>query len=69
MGQNEYDDTRDAAPISHDDEHMSIGRYAATRFSTLKPPMAKAPNPFKLLAMLNKQQWLFFSVTPTPQHI
>lgn len=43
-------------------EHMSIGRYAATRFTTLKPPMAKAPNPFKLLAMLNTQQWLFFLV-------
>lgn len=43
-------------------ERMSIGRYAATRITTLKPPMAKAPNPFKLLAMLNTQQWLFFLV-------
>ena len=43
-------------------EKMSIGRYAATRFSTLKPPMHKAPNPFKLLALLNRQQWAFFSV-------
>lgn len=42
--------------------HMTIGRYAATRFTTLKPPMAKAPNPFTLLRMLNKQQWLFFLV-------
>ncbi|KAK2624542.1 hypothetical protein QTJ16_006492 [Diplocarpon rosae] len=41
---------------------QSIGRYAATRWSTLKPPMNKAPNPFKLLAMLSTKQWLFFSV-------
>lgn len=44
------------------DIHMSVGRYMATRIPTLKPPMAKAPNPFKLLAMLNLQQWLFFLV-------
>lgn len=44
------------------DEHMSIGRYVATRIPTLKPPMAKAPNPFKLLGLLNTQQWLFFLV-------
>jgi MFS transporter, SHS family, lactate transporter len=52
------------APIhlSEDPEKMSAGRYAATRLSTLKPPMHKAPNPFKLLAMLNTQQWLFFLV-------
>lgn len=44
------------------DEHMSAGRYVATRIPTLKPPMANAPNPFKLLALLNTQQWLFFFV-------
>ncbi|KAI4171166.1 MAG: hypothetical protein LQ348_006978 [Seirophora lacunosa] len=44
------------------DQHMSVGRYLATRLPTLKPPMAKAPNPFKLLALLNTQQWLFFLV-------
>ena len=43
-------------------EHMSAGRYAATRISTLKPPMAKAPNPFTLVRMLNVQQWMFFLV-------
>ncbi|KAI9850721.1 MAG: hypothetical protein M1838_005212 [Thelocarpon superellum] len=43
-------------------EKMSIGRYAATRITTLKPPMDRAPNPFKLLALLNRQQWLFFLV-------
>jgi len=42
--------------------HMSVGRYAATRITTLKPPMDKVPNPFRLLALLNKQQWLFFFV-------
>ena len=41
---------------------MSPGRYAGTRISTLKPPMAKAPNPFTLLRMLNLQQWMFFLV-------
>jgi len=43
-------------------EHMSPARYAATRVSTLKPPMDKVANPFALLAMLNTQQWLFFLV-------
>jgi len=43
-------------------EHMSVGRYVATRIPTLKPPMHKAPNPFKLLALLNFQQWMFFLV-------
>jgi len=42
--------------------HMSVGRYIATRISSLKPPMDHAPNPFKLLAMLNFQQWMFFLV-------
>lgn len=41
---------------------MSAGKYLATRFSTLKPPMAKVSNPFKLLGLLNGQQWLFFLV-------
>ena len=54
-----------ARPYSDDDysnRHMSPAKYAATRITTLKPPMAKAPNPFKLLAMLNTQQWMFFLV-------
>lgn len=42
--------------------NMSVREYVATRFSTLKPPMHKAPNPFKLLAMLNTKQWMFFFV-------
>ncbi|MCJ1478098.1 hypothetical protein MMC13_006773 [Lambiella insularis] len=43
-------------------EKMSVGRYIATRLPTLKPPMNKAPNPIKLLTLLNGQQWLFFLV-------
>ena len=50
------------SPRHHEQEHMSAGRYIATRFSTLKPPMAKAPNPIALLRMLNLQQWMFFLV-------
>lgn len=42
--------------------NMSVGEYISTRISTLKPPMTKVPNPISLLAMLNKQQWLFFLV-------
>jgi SHS family lactate transporter-like MFS transporter len=44
------------------EEKMTASRYFATRFRTLKPPMHKAPNPFKLLGMLNRQQWLFFLI-------
>jgi MFS transporter, SHS family, lactate transporter len=47
---------------SHAPETMSARRYLATRFSTLKPPMNKAPNPFKLLALLNRRQWAFFFI-------
>lgn len=43
-------------------EKMSVGRYLSTRLSTLKPPLAKAPNPFKLVRLLNLHQWLFFLV-------
>jgi len=46
--------------VDETDKHMSVSRYIATRIPTLKPPMAKAENPFKLLALLNLQQWLFF---------
>lgn len=57
-------DSRDESPthaMPHE-QKMSAGTYIATRFSTLKPPMHKAPNPFKLLALLNFQQWMFFLV-------
>jgi len=42
--------------------NMSVGRYLATRVTTLVPPMNKAPNPFKTLMLLNRQQWVFFMV-------
>src|SRR5271170_776311 len=48
--------------VDSTDIQMSPARYFGTRFATLKPPMAKAPNPIRLLRQLNSQQWLFFSV-------
>lgn len=55
---------RDPSPTQYKDhdEHMSVGRYIATRLPSLKPPMHRAPNPFSLLRQLNTQQWLFFLV-------
>jgi SHS family lactate transporter-like MFS transporter len=53
------------ADLLHESQHpekVSVAKYAATRITTLKPPMHKAPNPFRLLAMLNGKQWLFFFV-------
>ncbi|KAL3427284.1 sugar transporter family protein [Phlyctema vagabunda] len=47
---------------SHAPREMTASEYAKTRFSTLKPPMLKAPNPIALLRMLSGKQWLFFSV-------
>ncbi|KAJ5317400.1 hypothetical protein PENANT_c055G06172 [Penicillium antarcticum] len=44
------------------EENMSVGQYIATRFTSLVPPMNPAPNPFKALTLLNKQQWLNFLV-------
>lgn len=44
------------------EEHMSVGRYIATRFTSLVPPMNPAPNPFKALTLLNRTQWLNFTV-------
>ncbi|OAA46126.1 sugar transporter family protein [Metarhizium rileyi] len=43
-------------------EGMTASRYLATRWSTLKPPMLPVPNPWKLIRMLNAQQWAFFSL-------
>ncbi|KAI9739140.1 MAG: hypothetical protein M1834_007353 [Cirrosporium novae-zelandiae] len=59
MAPNEKSQERMVEPAEED---MSVGKYIATRIPSLKPPMAKAPNPFKLLAMLNTQQWMFFLV-------
>lgn len=55
-----YSDTQ--ASTYEDPEDMSFGRYCATRISSLKPAMRPISNPFKTLAMLNLQQWLFFLV-------
>ena len=52
----------DAPVESHHPREKTAGEYAATRISSLKPPMNKAPNPFKLLALLSGKQWLFFLV-------
>ena len=56
------DEEKTSGEYVEPDEHMSTGRYIATRISSLKPPMNKAPNPFSLLRLLNTQQWLFFLV-------
>jgi MFS transporter, SHS family, lactate transporter len=52
----------DALYESHDPDVVSPTEYALTRFSSLKPPMHKAPNPIRLVMMLNTKQWLFFLV-------
>jgi hypothetical protein len=49
-------------PLVNNDEERSLGDYCKTRFTTLKPPMTKVENPFKLLAQLNRMQWLQFLV-------
>jgi SHS family lactate transporter-like MFS transporter len=52
----------DTVPESQPPHEMTAMEYALTRFSTLKPPMHKAPNPIHLLMMLSGKQWLFFLV-------
>lgn len=67
-------DSHVAAGQGHPPHHgMSAGEYIATRFTSLKPPMLDAPNPFRLLRMLNRMQWAFFLIAffawvriPTP---
>jgi SHS family lactate transporter-like MFS transporter len=49
--------------MHHPPHHgMSTGQYLATRLTSLKPPMLKAPNPITLLRMLNRRHWAFFFV-------
>jgi SHS family lactate transporter-like MFS transporter len=55
------------APSPDVEEHMSIGRYIATRIPSLVPPMNPAPNPFKALMLLNRTQWLNFTVCRSPR--
>jgi MFS transporter, SHS family, lactate transporter len=40
----------------------SPGRYLATRLPTLKPRMLSAPNPIRLIRMLNAHHWAFFFI-------
>lgn len=61
----EKTEARDASPAlreSPDHEGISVKEYCMTRLSSLKPPMNKVENPFKLLAMLNARQWSFFTL-------
>lgn len=44
----------------HEDTNMSVGEYARTRISTLKPPMTSVQNPIPLFRMLTGKQWAFF---------
>ncbi|EPE10916.1 sugar transporter family protein [Ophiostoma piceae UAMH 11346] len=41
---------------------MGVGQYITSRFSSLKPPMAKAPNPIAIIRSLTGRQWAFFMV-------
>jgi hypothetical protein len=41
---------------------QSIGHYLVTRVTTLKPTYATTLNPFKVLRLLNCEQWLYFLV-------
>ncbi|KXJ95145.1 sugar transporter [Microdochium bolleyi] len=40
----------------------SAGSYLATRLTSLRPPMLKAPNPIRLIRMLNRRHWAFFMI-------
>ena len=66
MPDDEHYSVKDGAFQTGEDtayKRISIREYAATRLTTLKPPMDSAANPFKLLAMLNAQQWGFLAVS------
>lgn len=64
----EADGVHYEAEYRADYEDMTAGEYLKTRFSSLKPPMTKVANPFKLLAMLNGKQWAFFIVSEASCH-
>ena len=54
---------RKTAHMDHPDGPTpSVGRYLATRVTSLKPPMLKAPNPIRLIRQLNRNHWAFFFV-------
>lgn len=58
----ERDDQQFPGSGQPQDRTMTVGRYIATRLSSLKPPMDRVENPIKLLMLLNTKQWLFFLV-------
>jgi hypothetical protein len=41
---------------------MSRSTYIVSRFTSIRPSLDPAPNPFKLLASVNLKQWMFFLV-------
>jgi len=41
---------------------MNASTYIKTRISTLKPTLTLPENPIKLLGLLSRKDWLFFSV-------
>lgn len=43
-----------------DGEQMSAGEYLRTRFSTLKPPLHRPPNPIKVVKSLSFMNWMMF---------
>lgn len=57
-----HEEVADTVDATTGETKMSVGSYLASRLPTLKPPMNKAPNPIRVLGMLNRQQWLFFLV-------
>lgn len=60
-----HEDKQTTAPPIFESPHPrdpTIWEYATTRLSTLKPPMHKVENPFRLLGLLSGKQWLFFLV-------
>lgn len=56
---NGFDRTSD--PVTND-EQISFKTYCKTRLTTLQPPLKKAENPFEVLALLNRMQWMQFLV-------
>lgn len=62
MDEKNHTEQRATVATAHPDEHMSIGRYLATRIPTAFPTFDKVSNPIRLLGLLNTQQWLFFLV-------
>ncbi|TDH69647.1 uncharacterized protein CCR75_009282 [Bremia lactucae] len=49
-------------PAKKDTLHL-IKEYCKTRLTTLKPPLKKTENPLKVLALLDRMQWLQFLVS------